>query len=62
MNRKRTFGAIMILLGVIGLVYTGAGIVNHSELVNTMWVVGIVALLFFFEGISLMRETPDIAE
>ncbi len=61
MNLKRTFGAILTILGIIGLIYTGVAIVQHSAQTSTMFVVGIISLLFFFSGISLVRDTTDNA-
>jgi hypothetical protein len=59
MNLKRTFGAILTVLGIIGLIYTGVGVINHSSATTTLMVVGIIAILFFFTGISLIRTTKD---
>ena len=59
MNLKRTFGAILSVLGIIGLIYTGIGIINHSGGFTTLTVVGIIAVIFFFTGISLIRNTSD---
>ena len=59
MNLKRTFGAILTVLGIIGLIFTGIGIINHNNGVTTLMVVGIIAILFFFTGISLIRTTKD---
>jgi hypothetical protein len=59
MNLKRTFGAILTLLGIIGLIYTGLGIINHHSAFTTLTVVGIIAVMFFFTGISLIRNTSD---
>ena len=59
MNLKRTFGAILTVLGIIGLIFTGISIINHSGVVTTLVVVGIIAILFFFTGISLVRTTKD---
>ncbi|SDQ00781.1 hypothetical protein SAMN05428975_5477 [Mucilaginibacter sp. OK268] len=61
MNLKRTFGAILTVLGIIGLIYTGLGVINHSSQTTTLIVVGIITLLFFFTGISLVRNTKDEA-
>ena len=61
MNIKRTFGAILTVLGIIGLIYTGVGIINHNNQVTTMVVVGIISVLFFFTGISLVRTIKDEA-
>jgi len=59
MNLKRTFGAILTVLGIIGLIYAGVSIIQHSGNATTLTVVGIIALLFFFSGISLVRNTTD---
>jgi len=59
MNLKRTFGAILTVLGIIGLIFTGISIINHSSQVTTLTVIGIIAILFFFTGISLVRTTKD---
>jgi uncharacterized membrane protein len=59
MNLKRTFGAILTILGIIGLIYTGINIIQHNSGFTTLTVVGIVGLLFFFSGISLVRTTTD---
>jgi len=62
MNLKRTFGAILTVLGIIGLIYTGVNVVQHSGQVTTLMVVGILAAIFFFTGISLVRNTADTAK
>ena len=62
MNLKRTFGAILTVLGIIGLIYTGIGIVQHSVQNTTLLVTGIISLLFFLTGISLVRNTADTAK
>ncbi|QKJ32773.1 hypothetical protein HQ865_24450 [Mucilaginibacter mali] len=62
MNLKRTFGAILTVLGIVGLIYTGVGIVQHSVQSVTLIVVGIISILFFFQGISLVRNTADTAK
>jgi uncharacterized membrane protein len=59
MNMKRTFGAILTTLGVIGLIYTGACIIEHSAHASTLFVIGIIGLLFFFSGIALIKRTAD---
>jgi uncharacterized membrane protein len=61
MNLKRTFGAILTVLGIIGLIYTGIGVINHSGQATTLIVVGVISVLFFFTGISLVRNTKDEA-
>jgi uncharacterized membrane protein len=62
MNLKRTFGAILTILGIVGLIYTGYGIIQHSGAMTTLVVVGIISLLFFFSGIGLVRDTTDNAK
>ena len=59
MNLKRTFGAILTVLGIIGLIYTGIGVINHNGQATTLVVVGIISILFFFTGVSLVRTTKD---
>jgi hypothetical protein len=59
MNLKRAFGAILTILGIVGLIYTGINIINHTGNVTTLCVVGIITLIFFFTGISLVRSTAD---
>ncbi|MES2266468.1 MAG: hypothetical protein V4520_06895 [Bacteroidota bacterium] len=61
MNLKRTFGAILTVLGIIGLIYTGVQIIQHSGQATTLIVVGLIAIIFFFTGISLVRNTKDEA-
>jgi len=62
MNLKRTFGAVLTILGIIGLIYTGVNIVQHSGQTTTLLVVGIISVLFFFPGISLVRTTSDVSK
>ena len=61
MNVKRTFGTILTVLGIIGLIYTGIGVIQHNANYTTLIVVGIIAVIFFFTGISLVRNTKDEA-
>jgi len=62
MNLKRVFGAILTVLGIGGLIYTGIGVINRNGDVTVLVVVGIIAIMFFFTGISLVRTTKDEAE
>jgi uncharacterized membrane protein len=61
MNLKRTFGAILTVLGIIGLIYTGAQVIQHTGAATTLIVVGLISIIFFFTGISLVRNTKDEA-
>ncbi|MCJ8208233.1 hypothetical protein MUY27_00845 [Mucilaginibacter sp. RS28] len=62
MNLKRTFGAILTILGIVGLIYTGLGVIQHSGNFTTLITVGIIAIIFFFSGIGLVRNTTDNAK
>ncbi len=59
MNLKRTFGAILTVLGIVGLIYTGVQIINHTGSATTLVVVGIISVMFFFTGIGLVKNTKD---
>jgi uncharacterized membrane protein len=61
MNLKRTFGAILTVLGIVGLIYTGVQIIQHTGAATTLIVVGLISIMFFFTGISLVRNTKDEA-
>jgi uncharacterized membrane protein len=62
MNLKRTFGTILTILGIIGLIYSAVGFVQNSETTRALIVYGILGLIFFLTGISLIRDTRDIAK
>lgn len=59
MNVKRIFGTILTILGIGGLVYAGVQFVQHTIEVRELVVVGVIGLLFFISGISLIRNTRD---
>lgn len=59
MNVKRTFGTILTILGIIGLIYAGYGFVNHSQNSRGLLVYGIIGLIFFVSGIGLVKNTKD---
>lgn len=61
MNVKRTFGTILTILGIIGLIYAGLGFVNQSGETRGMIVAAIIGLIFFVSGIGLVRNTKDEA-
>lgn len=61
MNVKRTFGTVLTILGILGLIYAGIGFVNHSMQNRELLVVGIISIIFFFSGIGLVRNTKDEA-
>ena len=59
MNVKRTFGTILTILGIIGLIYAGWGFVKHSLQSRELIVAGIIGLIFFVSGIGLVKNTKD---
>lgn len=61
MNVKRTFGTVLTILGIIGLIYTGYELINENTDYTALTVVGIIALIFFFSGIGLVKNTKDAA-
>lgn len=61
MNVKRTFGTVLTILGIIGLIYTGYELINESTAYISLIVVGIIGLIFFFSGIGLVKNTRDEA-
>lgn len=61
MNVKRTFGTVLTILGIAGLIYTGVAVIQHSGDATSLVVVGILGLIFFLTGISLVRNTKDEA-
>ncbi|MBU1485379.1 MAG: hypothetical protein KJ712_02595 [Bacteroidetes bacterium] len=61
MNLKRTFGAILTILGIIGLIYTAVSVLQSSSDIKSLLVFGILGIIFFVTGISLIRTTKDEA-
>jgi uncharacterized membrane protein len=64
MNVKRTFGVILTILGIIGLIYTAILFLNESgtkNAVKTLIVWGVLGSIFFFTGIGLVKTTKDDA-
>jgi uncharacterized membrane protein len=61
MNVKRIFGTILTILGILGLIYAGWGFVQHSSGTRELVVAGIIGVIFFISGISLVRNTKDEA-
>ncbi len=59
MNVKRIFGTILTILGIVGLIYTGNGLIHKDTTNMTLIVVGVISLLFFFSGIGLIKNTKD---
>ena len=61
MNVKRTFGTILTILGIMGLIYCGWGFVNHNVGTRGLAVAGIIGIIFFMAGIGLIKNTKDEA-
>lgn len=64
MNLKRIFGAILTVLGIVGLIYAGVLFANSSDGIREIRgiiIYGILGLIFFISGISLVRTTKDEA-
>ena len=60
MNLKRIFGALLTLLGIAGLIYTALlfnETTNDTADVKSLIIYGILGIVFFFSGISLVRTT-----
>lgn len=62
MNLKRTFGTILTVLGIIGLIYAAIGFVQNTEGPKSLFVFGVLGIIFFFTGIGLVRNTTDQAK
>jgi len=64
MNLKRIFGALLTVLGIGSLVYAAVVFVNNSSGTRdtkSLIIFGILGLIFFIAGISLIRTTKDEA-
>ncbi len=63
MNLKRIFGALLTILGIGGLIYAAVEFTGNSgnNDAKTLIIFGILGLIFFISGISLVRTTKDEA-
>jgi hypothetical protein len=62
MNIKRIFGALLTVLGIVGLIYAAVVFMNNGNgagAIKTLIIFGVLGLLFFGTGISLVRTTKD---
>ncbi len=62
MNLKRVFGALLTVLGIGGLIYTAILFVNTTGgtyAIKSLIIYGVLGLMFFLSGISLIRTTKD---
>ena len=64
MNLKRIFGALLTILGIVGLIYTAFVFMNTSGAsrdIRGIIIFGALGAVFFIAGISLVRTTKDEA-
>ena len=64
MNIKRIFGALLTLVGIIGLIYAAYVFANtggNTRDIKSLIIYGILGLIFFVSGIGLVRNTKDEA-
>jgi len=63
MNLKRIFGGLLTLLGIVGLIYVAILFVNTSGATRDVKALmyGVLGVIFFIAGISLVRTTKDKA-
>lgn len=62
MNLKRIFGALFTVLGIGALIYTAVVFSNTSGSnadIKFLIIYGILGILFFTSGISLVKTTKD---
>ncbi|MEP7197499.1 MAG: hypothetical protein ABI851_13340 [Saprospiraceae bacterium] len=64
MNLKRIFGALLTVLGICGLIYTGVLFMNTGGTnrdIRGMIIFGLLGIIFFVSGIGLVKNTKDEA-
>ena len=64
MNPKRIFGIVLTVLGIVGLIYAAMIFMDTSgteRQIKVLAVYGILGAIFFFTGISLIKNTRDDA-
>jgi predicted Na+-dependent transporter len=62
MNLKRIFGALLTLLGIASLIYAAQVFLSATEStrdIKTLIIYGVLGIIFFASGISLVRTTKD---
>lgn len=62
MNVKRLFGAILTILGIVGLIYAAvllSSTTGSTRDIKSMAIFGVLGLMFFIAGIGLIRTTKD---
>lgn len=64
MNVKRIFGTILTILGIVGLIYTAVVFANTGggeRDIKALIIYGVLGIIFFVSGISLIKTTKDEA-
>ena len=59
---KRILGIILSMLGIGGLIYAGVVFMNrnsNTQSIKTIIFAGVLGAVFFFAGISLVKNTKD---
>ena len=62
MNLKRLFGGLLTILGIVGLIYAAvifADTSGETRDVKSLIIYGVLGIVFFMSGISLVRTTKD---
>jgi len=62
MNVKRIFGTVLTILGIVSLIYAAYMFINTSsgtQNIKILSIYGILGLIFFISGISLVKTTKD---
>ena len=64
MNLKRIFGALLTILGLVGLIYAAVLFVQTTggqRDIKSLVTFGLLGIVFFISGLSLIRTTKDEA-
>jgi len=56
MKLKSIFGAILTVIGIVGLIYAAVLYVNDTGSLRALLVYGILGLIFFISGVKLIRN------
>jgi uncharacterized membrane protein len=62
MNLKRIFGTVLTTLGIVALIYVAilfSDTGGSNQDIKTLIIYGVLGLIFFTSGISLVRTTKD---
>lgn len=62
MNIKRIFGSLLTILGIVSLLYAAFMFMNTNgglQDIKALLIFGVLGIIFFIAGISLVRNTKD---